>query len=67
MERENEFELTPDQKTREQDVFIHFSQLLETERSRYEAQAKILIEQKGLETTVDGFRLSYVVKENSYL
>jgi hypothetical protein len=67
MERENEFELTPDQKTREQDVFIHFSQLLETERSRYEAQAKNLIEQKRLERIVDGFRLSYIVKENSFL
>ena len=67
MEREDEFEFTPEQKNREQEVFIHFSQLLETQRSRYETQAKNLIEQKKLETNVDGFRLSYVVKENSYL
>lgn len=67
MKKEDEIELTPEQKNREQEVFIHFSHLLETERFRYESQAKTLIEQKKLETSVDGFRLSYVVKENSYL
>jgi hypothetical protein len=67
MESENEFELTPEQKNREQEVFEHFSQILETQRSRYEAQAKNLIEQKKLETNLDGFRLTYLVKENSYL
>lgn len=67
MKREDEFDLTLEQKNREQEVFIHFSRLLETERSRYEEQAKNLIEQKRLETNVGGFRLAYLVKENSYL
>ena len=67
MEREDEFELTPEQKNREQEVFVLFSQLLETQRSRYEAQAKNLIEKKKLETNLDSFRLTYIVKENSYL
>ena len=63
----HEFELTPEQKNREQVVLINFSHLLETERSRYEAQAIQLIEQKRLETVCAGFRLTYVVKEKSYL
>lgn len=67
MEREDKFELTPKQKNREQEVFINFSQLLETERSRYEAQAGKLLEIKKLEIEVSGFRLSYLVKEKSYL
>jgi hypothetical protein len=62
-----EFNLTPEQKSREQEVFINFSQLLETERSRYEAQAGKLLELKKFETEVSGFRLSYLVKEKSYL
>ena len=67
MERQDEFELTPEQKNREQEVFVHFSRLMETQRSRYEAQAKNLIEQKKLETNLGGFRLTYLVKANSYL
>ena len=67
MDREDRFELTPELKNREQEVFINFSRLLETERSRYEDQARKLMEQKRLETDVTGFRLSYIVKEKSYL
>jgi hypothetical protein len=67
MESENGFELTPKQKNREQIVLMNFSRLLETERSRYEAQAIQLIELKKLETEVPGFKLSYAVKEKSYL
>jgi hypothetical protein len=67
MDREDGFELTPELKNREQEVFINFSRLLETERSRYEDQARKLMEQKRLETDVTGFRLSYIVKEKSYL
>ncbi len=67
MEREDAFELTPEKKGREQEVQINFSRLLETERSRYEAQAGRLLELKKLETEVSGFRLSYFVKEKSYL
>lgn len=67
MERGDGFELTPELKNREQEVFINFSRLLETERSRYEDQARKLMEHKRLETEVTGFRLSYIVKEKSYL
>jgi hypothetical protein len=67
MDREDGFELTPELKNREQEVFINFSRLLESERSRYEDQARKLMEQKKLETEVTGFRLSYIVKEKSYL
>jgi len=67
MERGAEFELTPERKNREQEVFIIFSRLLETERSRYEDQARKLMEQKKLETEVTGFRLSYIVQEKNYL
>lgn len=67
MERSDEFAFTPEQKNREQEVFVHFSQLLETQRSRYEAQAKHLIEHKKLETSMEGYRLAYLVKESSYL
>ncbi len=67
MAREDGFELTPELKNRDQEVFINFSRLLETERSRYEDQARKLMEQKRLETDVTGFRLSYIVKEKSYL
>ncbi len=67
MAREDGFELTPELKNRDQEVFINFSRLLETERSRYEDQARKLMEQKRLETEVTGFRLSYIVKEKSYL
>ncbi len=67
MESGAEFELTPEQKNRDEDVFIIFSRLLESERSRYEDQARKLMEQKRLDTEVAGFRLSYVVKEKNYL
>jgi len=67
MEREDGFELTPEKKNREQTVLINFSRLLETERSRYEAQAIQLIKLKRLETEVAGFKLSYIVNEKSYL
>jgi hypothetical protein len=63
----DEVEKTLEQKKREQAVLITFSRLLETERSRYEAQAIQLIELKRLETEVAGFRLSYSIKEKSYL
>ena len=67
MESEDGFELTPKQKSKERLVLKNFSRLLETERSRYEAQAIQLIELKRLETEVAGFRLSYSIKEKSYL
>jgi|APCry1669189034_1035192.scaffolds.fasta_scaffold84587_1 hypothetical protein len=64
---EDGVELTPELKKREQEILINFSHLLETERSRYEAQAIKLIELKKLETETAGFKLSYIVKEKSYL
>jgi len=67
MDREDGFELTPEQKNREKAVLVNFSRLLETEKSRYEAQAIQLIELKRLEIEVPGFKLSYIVKETSYL
>jgi hypothetical protein len=67
MESEDGFELTPKQKSKERLVLKNFSRLLETERSRYEAQAIQLIEMKKLETEVPGFRLSYTVQEKSFL
>jgi hypothetical protein len=67
MDREDGFELTPELKNREQEVFINFSRLLETERSRYENQAIQLIELKKFETEIEDFKLSYMVKANSYL
>jgi hypothetical protein len=67
MEREDDSEFSPDQKNREQKVFIHFLYLLETERSRYENQAIQLLERKQLETRIDGFKLSYLVKPKTYL
>lgn len=67
MNTDDEVELTPEQKNRGQIILMNFSRLLETERSRYEAQAIQLIELKKLETEVPGFKLSYAVKEKSYL
>lgn len=67
MEREETFESTPEKGNKEQEVFTNFSRLLKTERSRYESQAIQLIELKRLETEVAGFKLSYTVKEKSYL
>jgi hypothetical protein len=61
----HEFELTPDQTRREQAVLANFSHL--TERSRYENQAIQLLEKKQFESEVDGFKLSYLVKPNTYL
>ena len=63
----DEVELTPEQKNRELIILMNISRLLETEMSRYEAQAIQLIELKKLETEVLGFKLSYAVKEKSYL
>jgi hypothetical protein len=63
----HEFELTPDQILREQAVLANFSHLIETERSRYENQALQLLEKKQFESEVDGFKLSYLVKPNTYL
>ena len=63
----HEFELTPDQTRREQTVLANFSHLIETERSRYENQAIQLLEKKQFESEVDGFKLSYLVKPNTYL
>jgi hypothetical protein len=62
-----EINLTPEQKSREQEVFSNFSDLVETERSRYEDQAIQLIQLKTLETELEGFKLTYLVKEDSYL
>lgn len=67
MAREDAFKLTPEKNQRKQEVQINFSRLLETERSRYESQAIKFIELKKLETEVAGFRLSYTIKEKSYL
>ncbi len=67
MDREDGFELTPEQKNGEKAVLINFSRFLETERSRYENQAIQLIELKKFETEIEGFKLSYLVKANSYL
>ncbi len=67
MSARHEFELTPDQRRREQTVLANFSHLIETERSRYENQAIQLLEKKQFESEVDGFKLSYLVKPNTYL
>jgi hypothetical protein len=63
----HEFELTPDQILREQAVLANFSHLIETERSRYENQAIQLLEKGQFESEIDGFKLSYMVKPNTYL
>jgi hypothetical protein len=63
----HEFELTPDQIRREQAVLANFSHLIETERSRYENQAIQLLENGKFESEIDGFKLSYLVKLNTYL
>lgn len=62
-----EFELTPDQILREQAILANFSHLIETERSRYENQAIQLLEKSQFESEIDGFKLSYLVKPNTYL
>ena len=67
MEREDECEMSPDQTRREQTVLANFSHLIETERSRYENQAVQLLEKKKFEAQIDGFKLSYLVKPNTYL
>lgn len=67
MEIADEFDLTPEQKFREQKILAEFQKLTESERSRYESQAIQLIEQKKFETEIEGFKLSYRVKANSYL
>jgi hypothetical protein len=63
----HKFELTPDQTRRERTVLANFSHLIETERSRYENQAIQLLEKRQFESEIDGFKLSYMVKPNTYL
>lgn len=41
--------------------------MIKAERSRYENQAIQLLEKKQFESEVDGFKLSYLVKPNTYL
>ena len=67
MSDRHEFELTPDQTCRERTVLANFSHLIETERSRYENQANQLLEKKQFNSEVNGFKLSYLVKPNTYL
>lgn len=67
MEIADEFGLTPEQKLREQKILAEFQELTESDRSRYENQAIQLIELKKFETEIEGFKLSYRVKANSYL
>ena len=67
MSARHEFELTPDQTRREQTVLANFSHLIETERSRYENQAIQLLEKRQFESEIDGFKLTYMVKPNTYL
>jgi hypothetical protein len=67
MEIKDEFELTPEQQLREQAVLTKFQELTDSDRSRYETQAKKLIDDEKLETEILGFKLSYRVKSNSYL
>ena len=67
MSARREFELTPDQTRREQTVLANFSHLIETERSRYKNQAIQLLETKHFESEVDGFKLTYLVKPNTYM
>jgi hypothetical protein len=63
----DEVELTPEQKLREQNILAKFQELTQSDRSRYENQAIQLIELKKFETEIEGFKLSYLVKANSYL
>ena len=67
MAASNEYELTTDQTRREQTVLANFSHLIATERSRYENQAIQLLEKKQFNSEVNGFKLSYLVKPNTYL
>ena len=67
MSARREFELTPDQTRRERTVLANFLHLIETERSRYENQAIQLLEKRQFESEIDGFKLSYMVKPNTYL
>ncbi len=67
MNDRHKFELTPDQTRRERTVLANFSHLIETERSRYENQAIQLLEKRQFESEIDGFKLSYMVKPNTYL
>lgn len=67
MPQEPEFQLTLEQKEREQKMLSEFSALLESERSRYESQAIQLLELKKFETELGHFKLSYFVEENTYL
>jgi hypothetical protein len=64
---DDEFELTPTQKLREQEVIQEFFRLMRDERSRYENQAINLIKNRIFEKETDNFELSYRVKEDTYL
>lgn len=67
MDSEDQDILTPEEEAHERELISKCFQLMRDERSRYEAQAIRLIESAELETETEDFKLSYLVKENTYI
>jgi len=67
MDLDNSLNLSPDEQLRVDQTMERFWNLLNSERSRYETQARELIESQTLVTETDNFMLKYSIRGDLYV
>lgn len=67
MNLDDSLSLSPDEQLRVDQTMERFWNLLNSERSRYETQARELIESQTLVTETDNFMLKYSIRGDLYV
>jgi hypothetical protein len=64
---QNESFLNPQQHLRETEVSLNFMNLIHSQRSRYEEQARKLLKERHFEIEIEGFLITYSVKNERFV